>query len=93
MINAHIVHSISTNYLPSYPKNSCPLCQNTDIATEIRSFEPAEEENESNSEDGMIRRLRSRAPENLIDIATGRTRRRIPRINDRQDINPFIAPW
>ncbi|KAL3782182.1 hypothetical protein ACHAW5_004594 [Stephanodiscus triporus] len=57
-------------------KKTCPLCQDSNIATEIRCFEMNDDGNdhESCSED-RITRWRREAYDFWLDIATGRSRR------------------
>lgn len=59
-------------------KNSCPLCQNSDIAKEIRTFESSDDDsNISESQpNSRMNRWRREAYDRCVDIATGRSRRR-----------------
>lgn len=62
-------------------KNSCPLCQDPDIAKPIRSFETEDDaaaaggNNNDSGSKSIIHRLHSHVRESILDVATGRGRR------------------
>jgi hypothetical protein len=59
-------------------QNSCPLCQDRDIAKEIRCYEADDDLTnnvETSTENDFFCRWRREARERFVDVATGRSRR------------------